>query len=62
MSNLTEEQRAWNALADEMVEKTFEGSLPAFLAAFTRRRRLSDGEINAMQAMIDAYPKENGHD
>ncbi len=42
---------------NEMVEKTFEGSLPAFVAAFTKHQRLSDAEIDAVQAMIDRYRK-----
>lgn len=42
---------------DEMVEKTFEGSLPAFIAAFTRKRNLSDKDIAAVQDMIDRYRK-----
>ena len=45
------------AQIDEMVEKTFEGSLPAFVAAFTKRNDLSDKEIDAIQSMIDAYRK-----
>jgi predicted transcriptional regulator len=62
VTSLISKDQAQQAEIDQLVEKTFEGSLPAFLAAFTRRQRLSDGEINAMQAMIDAYRKENGHD
>ena len=42
---------------NEMVEKTFEGSLPAFIAAFTKHRKLSDSEIDAVQEMIDNYRK-----
>ena len=42
---------------NEMVEKTFEGSLPAFIAAFTKHRKLSDSEIDAVQEMIDSYRK-----
>ena len=42
---------------NEMVEKTFEGSLPAFIAAFTKHQRLSDVEIDAVQQMIDHYRK-----
>ena len=42
---------------NEMVEKTFEGSLPAFIAAFTKHQKLSDKEIDAVQAMIDRYRK-----
>ena len=41
----------------EMVEKTFEGSLPAFIAAFTKHQKLSEQEIDAVQAMIDRYRK-----
>ncbi len=47
---------------DELVEKTFEGSLPAFVAAFTRRKDLSEAEIDAVQGMIDRYRRENRHD
>ena len=38
---------------DELVEKKFGGSLPAFIAAFTRHRRLSGAELDEMQRMID---------
>ena len=44
---------------NEMVEKTFEGSLPAFIAAFTKHQKLSEKEIDAVQAMIDRY-REGG--
>ena len=42
---------------EEFVEKTFEGSLPAFLAAFTRQQKLSDRDIDEVQAMIDRIRK-----
>ena len=42
---------------NEMVEKTFEGSLPAFIAAFTKHQKISDKEIDAVQQMIDRYRK-----
>ena len=62
VTSLVSKDQAQQAEIDQLVEKTFEGSLPAFLAAFTRRRQLSDREIDAMQAMIDAYRKEEHHD
>ena len=40
-----------------MVEKTFEGSLPAFVAAFTKHRKITDKDIDAVQEMIDRYRK-----
>ena len=42
---------------DDMVEKTFEGSLPAFIAAFAKHRKMSAKELDAVQEMIDRYRK-----
>lgn len=47
---------------NEMVEKTFEGSLPAFVAAFTKHQKISKKEIDALQQMIDDYKKGNRYD
>ena len=44
---------------DEMVERTFGGSLPAFVAAFTKNRKLSEKEIDEIQLLIDSYRKED---
>ena len=44
---------------DDLVDRTFEGSLPAFVAAFTRHRQISAEEIDQVQAMIDRYRKEH---
>lgn len=45
---------------DDMMEKTFEGSLPAFIAAFTRRKNVSKEELDAVQEMIDRYRRGDG--
>ena len=45
---------------DELVEKTFQGSIPAFIAAFTRRRKLSGEEVAEIRRMLDRY--EDGED
>ena len=47
---------------DEFLEKRFDGSLPAFVAAFTKRQTLSPEEIAAVQAMIDQYRQGGSHD
>ena len=52
--NAMEEQQAQ---LEEMVERTFEGSLPAFIAAFSRSKKLSLEEIDQLQALIDAHKK-----
>lgn len=46
---------------DELVEKRFGGSLPAFIAAFTKHRKISAAEIDEVQKMIDRY-REEGED
>ena len=39
--------------SERFVEETFDGSLPAFLAAFTSRKKLSQEEIGQLQRLID---------
>lgn len=46
--------------SEQFVEETFDGSLPAFLTAFTRRKKLSDREIAQLQALIDQMGRD-GH-
>lgn len=41
--------------SERFVEETFSGSLPSFLAAFTRRRGLSRQEIEEIRKMIDTF-------
>ena len=42
---------------DELVEKKFEGSLPAFIAAFTKHQAMSEDELDEIQHMIDRIRK-----
>ncbi len=42
---------------DELVEKKFEGSLPAFVAAFTKHRKITEKEVDEIQQMIDQFRK-----
>ena len=46
---------------DEVLDKRFDGSLPAFVAAFTKSSHVSDKELDEVQKMIDLYRKENHH-
>ena len=57
VSSLVTKDAVQAAEINEMVEKTFEGSLPAFVAAFTKHQKISAEEINAVQQMIDRYRK-----
>ena len=44
--------------SESFVENTFEGSLPAFIAAFTKRKKLSEEEIVQIKSIIDKYGEE----
>ena len=57
VTSLVSKDQVQAAELNEMVERTFEGSLPAFIAAFTKHQKLSEKEIDAVQQMIDAYRK-----
>ena len=46
---------------DELVEKKFGGSLPAFIAAFAKNRRFSKTELDELQRMIDSYREGEGN-
>ena len=46
------------ARLEEMVEETFEGSMPAFIAAFSKSRKLSRQEVAQLQALIDNFQEE----
>ena len=46
-------QEFYAVQSEKFVEDTFSGSLPAFLAAFTTRKKLSEEEIDQLQKLID---------
>lgn len=53
VTSLVSREEAQASEIDELVEKRFGGSLPAFVAAFTKHQRLSSGEVEEIQRMID---------
>ena len=57
VTSLVSKDQVQAAELNEMVEKTFEGSLPAFVAAFTKHQNISEEEIDAVQQMIDRFRK-----
>lgn len=61
VSALVTKEQVQAAEIDELVEKKFEGSLPTFVAAFTKHQKLSDSEIDALQRMIDQYRRGEGN-
>ncbi len=58
VTSLVSKDEIQAAELDELMEKTFEGSVPAFIAAFTRRRRLSREDLTEIREMLDKMAEE----
>ena len=52
VTSIVSKKEAQLSELDEMVDKKFEGSIPAFIAAFGRRQSLSDAEIEEIRRII----------
>jgi predicted transcriptional regulator len=57
VTSLISKEDAQASEIDELVEKKFEGSLPAFVAAFTRHQKLSEQDLDQVQRIIDRIRK-----
>ncbi len=53
VTSLVSKDQAQVSELDEMMEKRFENSLPAFIAAFARRQNLTQEDIEALRRIID---------
>ncbi len=58
VTSLVSKDEVQAAEIDELMEKTFEGSIPAFIAAFTKRRRLSREDVTEIRQMLDQLAGE----
>lgn len=58
VTSLISKQEFYSAQSEKFVEETFKGSLPAFLAAFTARKSLTEDEIKYLRRMIAEYEEE----
>jgi len=54
---LVSREQVQEAQIDELVERTFGGSVPQFVAAFTRRENLSREDVEQIRQMLDQYEK-----
>ncbi|WP_026527366.1 BlaI/MecI/CopY family transcriptional regulator [Butyrivibrio sp. VCD2006] len=53
VTSMISEEEFYTRKSEEFVEETFGGSLPAFLAAFTSRQKLSNKELAEIKKIID---------
>ena len=58
VSSLISKEEAQKSRLEEMVEETFEGSMPAFIAAFSKSKKLTRQEAQQLQALIDSFEEE----
>lgn len=55
VSSLVERKEFYSAKSEQIIEESFKGSLPAFVAAFISRKNLSAEEADEIQKMIDSF-------
>ncbi|MDO5110224.1 MAG: BlaI/MecI/CopY family transcriptional regulator [Erysipelotrichaceae bacterium] len=53
VTSLISRELFYSIQSEKFVDETFHGSLPAFLAAFSKRRACSDDEIEEMKQLIE---------
>jgi predicted transcriptional regulator len=47
----------YSAKSEQIIEDSYQGSLPAFIAAFISRKEISAREADEIQEMIDTFKK-----
>ncbi len=58
VTSLIPRDKFYSARSAKVVEDSFDGSLPAFIASFISRKKLTSEEVEEIQAMINAVKKE----
>ena len=55
VTSLISREDYYAAQSEKFVSETFDGSLPAFFAAFTKRKSVSRKELEEIRRMIDSF-------
>lgn len=58
VSSLISKEQAQQDRLEAMMDETFEGDMPAFLAAFSKSQKLSKSDVAQLRSFIDSYPSE----
>ena len=58
VTSLISREDFYSAKSEQIVEDSYKGSLPSFVAAFISRKALSSEEAEEIQKMIDAFKME----
>lgn len=55
VTTLVSKEDVQKARMENLMEETFQGSIPAFIAAFSRSKKLSRQEVEQLQNLIDSF-------
>lgn len=58
VTSLVSKEEAQASEVDELVDRVFEGSLPSFVAAFTRRKKFPADQVEELRRMINSYEED----
>ena len=58
VTSLISRDEFYSLQSERFVDETFDGSLPAFLAAFTKRKSLSPDEVEQLRRLVREYEEE----
>ena len=59
VTSLISKEEFYSERSTQIVEESFAGSLPAFVAAFISKKELTSAEVDDIQRMIDTFKEEN---
>ena len=58
VTSLISKEAFYSAKSEQIIEESFNGSLPSFIAAFISRKNLTEKEADEIQRMIDTFRNE----
>ncbi len=59
VTSIISRKEFYSIQSEKFVEETFDGSLPAFLTAFTARKNLTPAEVAHLRRMVEDYEEES---
>lgn len=58
VSSLISKDEFYSAKSEQIIEDSYKGSLPSFIAAFTSHKKLTKKDVDEIQQLIDAFKRE----
>ena len=58
VTSVISKQDFYSMQSEQFIDEAFGGSLPAFLAAFTKRKKLTEAEIAELRRMVNDYKED----